>query len=496
MLKNKQRNKNNKTYPKNKNTKLRKNPKEINERESNKNKNIMKTTSKTLKTNLSNSSSNNSSKNKKIKTKKKEKINNELDKKKEKKYDEELIKQQYKIIKDFLIPILKEQSAKELISCYNNMEKFEKRLMTKNRTISLRNKPILEYSFVTGKYRNKLKIPLFQILSPKEFVNHLDKKNRGRSNTVNRPCKNSSTTNINNMNMLSETRKIKSTNNKINTMETSGRNINKNNDKLNSNNNQNMANCNKNDIKSSLMTNNTHNNNDDEKKTQIKNTNENASKKIIENSKINNNEIVSIKKIKEKRSKTPPLYLRLNEVRQKHEEELEKLREKYEFNYNKNNNIKSSKNKDDNSSTEMSISSSSVITRNKSKNKNDFEKWYNYEKTWEKMKDMKLDIIKSEVEENKMCMNLFNKQQETFKPKINKNSENIFSQNYDENFYIRLKNYQRNKERKTKMLRQKLKPTFKPYVNVNYNVNKEYYLYMKYDQKKINKDLSYYLSQN
>ena len=48
------------------------------------------------------------------------------------------------------------------------------------------------------------------------------------------------------------------------------------------------------------------------------------------------------------------------------------------------------------------------------------EKWYNYEKTWMKLKDIKLNMIKTELEENEIYNNFYNKQQETFKPKINK----------------------------------------------------------------------------
>ena len=112
------------------------------------------------------------------------------------------------------------------------------------------------------------------------------------------------------------------------------------------------------------------------------------------------------------------------------------------------------------------------------------------------MKDIKVSIIKTELEEDKMHINLYNKQQETFKPKINKKSEMLVKNNFDNNFYIRLKNYQMNKEKKEKMLKEKLKPKFKPYINTNYNINKEYYLYMNYDQRKINKDLKLFLEKN
>ena len=117
---------------------------------------------------------------------------------------------------------------------------------------------------------------------------------------------------------------------------------------------------------------------------------------------------------RENRAKTPPLYLRLKEVRTKHDEMMKELRKKYEFNYNKNHTRNNN-----NSYLDLSVTSSSVKSKNKTQDKYDFEKWYNYEKTWMKMKDMKLNIIKSEIEENKTCMNLYNRQQETFKPKIN-----------------------------------------------------------------------------
>ena len=481
MLKYKQRNKNNKSYPKNKNDKSKtKEKKELNE-----NKMKINTINKSTKANISSSSSNNSSISKKKKTKKIK----EPEIKKEKKFDEELIKKQYKIIKDFLIPILKEQNAKELVSCYNKMTKDEKKLMSKNKSTSLRNKPILEYSFVTGKSRNKLKIPLFQILTPKQFKNHLEKKNRERIYSINRPCKNTSTTNLNNINILSETRKVKSSNDKITTLEAGPiNNIINNNEKIKENNNQNNIND-KNDIKNSSIIKNINSN----VKALIKNNNEIIQKQ--NNNNMKGNIYKKNNKIKDKinRSKTPPLYLRINEVRKKHNEVLQKLREKYEYNYKDYNINKYKKKEENSSSSEISDTSSSIISINKTKTKNDFEKWYNYEKTWQKMKDMKLNIIKSELEENKICMNIYNKQQETFKPKINKNCDNLLLKRYDGDFYNRLKNYKLNKERKEKLLKQKLKPKFKPYVNVNYNINKEYYLYMKYDQKKINKDLNYFL---
>ena len=491
MFKYKHRSKSNKSYPKNpknKNAKLKKTKKEVNLKVNNSKELIGKTNTKTINSNISNSNSNNSSlsKNKSFKKKEKEKTE-QKNKNPEKKINKELIKEQYKKIKDFLIPIIKEQNAKELVACYDKMKKDKKKFVTKNKIVSLRNKPILEYSFVTGVSRNKLKIPLFQILYPKQYKNHLDKKSRERTPINNRLCRNISSSNINNYN-ISESKALKNSTLKMLSKETIQNNnissqlnpnlVNTNNiinnstnTRSNNNNKNNNANNNNNNISVNINDKNTNQNNNIEKKNSIKN-----------NSNINI-----------KRTKTPPLYLRLNEVKQQHDEEIERLRKKYEINY-KNNKTENRKNENDNTTSDLNETSSDLIT--KEKNQKDFKKWYDYEKTWVKMKDMKLNIIKSELEENKICMNLHNKKQETFKPKINKNSDILIANKYNDNFYERLIDYQINKENKAKMLKKRYEPKFKPFVNVNYNINKEYYLYMKYDQKKINNDLNEFINKN
>ena len=194
------------------------------------------------------------------------------------------------------------------------------------------------------------------------------------------------------------------------------------------------------------------------------------------NNPINNNKII--------RSKTPPLYLRINDIQKKHNEEIEKLKKKYK---NENNN------KNNSTSSFSASEKESYKSRNKSRSTIDFEKWYNFEKTWQEMKNLKLNIIKNEIEENKMYMNKKNKKEETFKPKINKNSEILVNKKYDGDFYLRLKNYQQDREIKRKMLHKKLEPSFKPYVNTNYQIKSEYYDYMKFDQKLINRDLNFFL---
>ena len=112
-------------------------------------------------------------------------IEQQINKGKTKTIDNELVKQQYKIIKDFLIPILKEQNAKELVACYNRMTKDKKNIISKKTNVSLKNKPILEYSFVNDNKNKKLKIPLFQILFPNQYKEHLDKKNKERNIIIN-----------------------------------------------------------------------------------------------------------------------------------------------------------------------------------------------------------------------------------------------------------------------------------------------------------------------
>ena len=286
----------------------------------------------------------------------------------------------------------------------------------------------------------------------------MDRKKKEKTISANRPCKNLSPFNINNINM-SETRKIKSSNNK-NSLLT--------NDIESKNNN----------IKASF------------KKKEItlkQNNNTSIPLNNTKNKNKNNNS-----NIKLDRSKTPPLYLRLNEVKKNHDSIMEKLRQKYEYDYINNNYNKNANNKSEENITSSDMTDSSEF-RNKTQTNSDFEKWYDKEKIWQKMRDMKLNIIKSELEENKICQDIYNKKQETFKPKINKNCENLLLKKYDGDFYLRLKDYQINKERKENILKQKMIPNFQPFINFNYKIKKEYYLYMKYDQKKINEELNDFL---
>ena len=111
------------------------------------------------------------------------------------------------------------------------------------------------------------------------------------------------------------------------------------------------------------------------------------------------------------------------------------------------------------------------------------------------MKDIKLKMIKDEIEENKIYMNQNIKDEETFKPKINKKSEFLVNKKYDGDFHLRLKSYLNDKDKKAKMLQKKFEPSFKPYVNNNYRIKSEYYDYMKYDQKLINRDFKYFLGE-
>ena len=312
---------------------------------------------------------------------------------KQMKDENDLIKKQYKIIKDFLTPILKEENARQLVSIYTQkMLEDQKPKLKKNNNnnVSLKNKGILDYSFVSGKSsNNKIKIPLFQIMYPNQYKQHLEQKMKQKNtNRVNRPCRHTSSENIN-INMPQKIKKIK----KIH-----------------------------------------------------KSKNVNINNNINNNNKDNNNNNTNANKIN--RVNSLPLYLRLDEVDKKHKDKMEKLKKKYEYKY-------TNKNKSNNKSNNSSFSSASLNESHKSRNNNNnnktnFEKWYNYEKTWLKIKDMKLNMIRDEIEENKICMYQNIKDEETFKPKINKNSEMIMNKKNEGDFYLRLQNYENKKNRKAK----------------------------------------------
>ena len=411
----------------------------------NKNKNVSnktkikegKQSAEKINTGSNNSSVNSSFSKMKDKIKNKSKRNSKSNyskKDKQLKINSDLIKNQYKIIKDFLTPILKEENARQLVLCYSKkMKNSQKPSFIRDRNCSLNNRSILDYSFV-NENSNKTKIPLFQIMFPNQYKKHIEKKNKDIIDKGKRAVRHMSAPNI------------KITNNKKYRRGSMPRINNKNN-----------------------LLNNIQNNNIDKK-----NKNKNKSDNII-------NTINSKSSKKIVRAKTPPLYLRLKDVQSKHEEQIEKLKKKYEYNNNNNNN--------NNSNYSSSLNDTSK-TRNKAKSPHNFEKWYNYEKTWQKLKNIKINMLRNELEENKMFINQSVKDEETFKPKINKKSENLVNKKYDGDFYLRLQAFQNNKIKKRKMLQEKLKPNFKPYVNTNYQIRSEYYDYMKYDQKLINRDFN------
>ena len=373
---------------------------------------------------------------------------------KETKIDDELIKKQYKIIKDFLQPIIKEENARQLVSCYTKIMRVEKNPITKKKKhSSLSNRSILDYSFVTNSSKNKLKYPLFQVMFPNQYKKHIEKNNKKKTNIVKRPCRHMSAPNIDLPENMSKANN-KAHNTKKNKRNSIIKNIDSNKNK------DNMDIFNNNAIKQTLSKNNKGTIGNNKDINTIKNSRSNSS---------NKNTI--------SRPKTPPLYLRLDEVEKKHKEEIEKLKKKFDNNINK------------------SFNESSK-SRNKSMSNYDFERWYNYEKTWQKMRDMKLNIIRSELEENETFMKQNIKNEETFKPQINENSELLVSQKYDGDFYTRLKNFLENKNKKARKLEQKLMPTFKPYVNTNYKISNEYYNYMKFDQRLINRDFIFFLEQH
>ena len=248
-----------------------------------KNKHSDKNISKIKPTSKSNTNSNESSLSKSYKKLKSKKINKSKDNSKSKensekekqiKIDNELIKKQYKIIKDFLTPILKEENARQLVSCYEKkMDKEKKKISKKNKNSSLNNRTILDYSFVNENKKNKKKsIPLFQILYPNQYKSYLDKKNKERNNQINKLTRHLSAPNS----MINK-KQVKKINKNIST---SKNNYNSNKIKNKNKPNNKIKDINKN-----------------------KNKNLNIKDKSLTSSNSTNN-----------RAKTHPLYLRINDV--------------------------------------------------------------------------------------------------------------------------------------------------------------------------------------
>ena len=69
-------------------------------------------------------------------------------------------------------------------------------------------------------------------------------------------------------------------------------------------------------------------------------------------------------------------------------------------------------------------------TKKKVCNQKRFQKWYELEAEYEKIRKLKLEIIKNEVEANRKIIEDEERKQETFKPRINKKSIQIFNKNY------------------------------------------------------------------
>ena len=205
---------------------------------------------------------------------------------------------------------------------------------------SLNNRPILDYSFVTNNSKNKINFPLFQIMFPNQYKKHLEKNNnKKKANIVKKPCRHMSAPHIDlPQNMIKN-------NNKENNRKKSiiGRNYKRNSVIKNNS-------SNKNNKYIDIINNNTI------KHVVNKNNNDINKNKYSRSISSNSNTI--------SRSKTPPLYLRLDEVEKKHKEEIEKLKKKFDINNNLN----------------KSFNESSK-SRNKSMTNHDFERWYNYEKT-------------------------------------------------------------------------------------------------------------------
>ena len=105
----------------------------------------------------------------------------------------------------------------------------------------------------------------------------------------------------------------------------------------------------------------------------------------------------------------------------------------------------------------------------KKRNNEKFNIWYSFGKDWEKIKEIRKDIIKMELEEKENECFLEEKEEETFRPKINKKSSKIVSQLYPNDFYDRLIHFEKKKLLRNKKIEREYTPIFKPKINKSYN---------------------------
>ena len=99
-----------------------------------------------------------------------------------------------------------------------------------------------------------------------------------------------------------------------------------------------------------------------------------------------------------------------------------------------------------------------------------FEKWYNYGKEWEKIKEIKRNIMSLEMEEKKNEMLDEERLEQTFRPKINRKSVEIVKSNFPKDFYDRLIEFEKKKKINNKKIYKKYTPLFKPNLYISHKL--------------------------
>ena len=104
-----------------------------------------------------------------------------------------------------------------------------------------------------------------------------------------------------------------------------------------------------------------------------------------------------------------------------------------------------------------------------------FIKWFEMSETWDKIKEVRLNFIRKEIEDIRAIDELNERKEETFHPKISKKSEEIYKEKYSENFQERIEQYKNNKIYCENKIKKQAMPSFKPNINKNFKIREQFY---------------------
>ena len=297
----------------------------------------------------------------------------------------------YKLLKDFLNPIIKEENKRQLLMCY---KKHSLKIQNYSKSIKKneKEKGILDYKFATDRaFKNRRK----------------NRKNKRSSFSTNRQIS-----------------KIKNKKKKV---------------KFN------ISYQNKSDININININ-----------KEIENI------KLVKPIKINKN-IVNSFNLNSQRNKP---YKKIEKINRLIKEDIneDKIKNKNKNSSMKKNN-KNGNNKYNQESNRLSSEDRSSVKNLTSRSRIGFNKWYNYGKDWEEIKMMKYCKIRDELEEKKNAILLEEKNEATFRPKLNKKSIQIVNKNFPNDFFERLIKFEQKKKLNKRKINEKCTPRFRPNLN-------------------------------